>query len=42
MNSIVRNWVATANYDLRTAEAMYKAGRYLYVVFTCHLAIEKC
>ena len=41
MNSIVRNWVATANYDLRTAEAMYKAGRYLYVVFMCHLAIEK-
>ena len=41
MNSIVRNWVATANYDLRTADAMYKAGRYLYVVFMCHLAIEK-
>ena len=41
MNRIVRNWVATANYDLRTADAMYKAGRYLYVVFMCHLAIEK-
>lgn len=41
MNRIVRNWAATANYDLRTADAMYKAGRYLYVVFMCHLAIEK-
>ena len=41
MNRVVRNWSATANYDLRTAEAMYKAGRYLYVVFMCHLAIEK-
>jgi HEPN domain-containing protein len=41
MNRVVRNWAATANYDLRTAEAMYKAGRYLYVVFMCHLAIEK-
>lgn len=41
MNRVVRNWVATANYDLQTADAMYKAGRYLYVVFMCHLAIEK-
>ena len=32
MNRVVRNWAATANCDLRTAEAMYKAGRYLYVV----------
>jgi HEPN domain-containing protein len=41
MNKIVKNWVATSNYDLQTADAMYKAGRYLYVVFMCHLAIEK-
>jgi HEPN domain-containing protein len=41
MNRVVRNWAATANYDLRTADAMYKTGRYLYVVFMCHLAIEK-
>jgi len=41
MNKIVKNWVATSNYDLQTAGAMYKAGRYLYVVFMCHLAIEK-
>ncbi len=41
MNGIVKNWAATANYDLQTADAMYKAGRYLYVVFMCPLAIEK-
>jgi HEPN domain-containing protein len=41
MDKIVKNWVATSNYDLQTAAAMYKAGRYLYVVFMCHLAIEK-
>ena len=41
VNKIVKNWVATSNYDLQTADAMYKAGRYLYVVFMCHLAIEK-
>ena len=37
----VKNWVATSNYDIRTADAMYKTGRYLYVVFMCHLAMEK-
>jgi HEPN domain-containing protein len=41
MDKIVKNWVATSNYDLQTADAMYKAGRHLYVVFMCHLAIEK-
>jgi len=41
MNRVVKNWEATSNNDLRTAEAMYKAGRYLYVVFMCHLAIVK-
>ncbi|WP_298270231.1 HEPN domain-containing protein [Geobacter sp.] len=41
MNPTVKNWIATSNYDLRTAEAMLKAGRYLYVVFMCHLALEK-
>ena len=29
INQVVRNWEATSNYDLRTAEAMFKAGRYL-------------
>jgi HEPN domain-containing protein len=41
MNKTVKNWIATANYDLLTADAMYKTGRYLYVVFMCHLSIEK-
>jgi HEPN domain-containing protein len=41
MEKAAKNWVATSNYDIRTAEAMHKAGRYIYVVFMCHLAIEK-
>lgn len=41
MDKIVKNWVATSKYDLLAADAMYKAGRYLYVVFMCHLAMEK-
>ena len=41
MNKEVANWVASAKYDLDTAEVMYKSRRYIYVVFFCHLAIEK-
>jgi HEPN domain-containing protein len=41
MEKIIQNWVSTSNYDIKTAEAMYKAGRYIYVVFMCHLAMEK-
>jgi HEPN domain-containing protein len=37
----VRNWIAMAEYDLETAKHMLKTGRYLYVVFMCHLALEK-
>jgi HEPN domain-containing protein len=35
------HWEDIAKYDLDTAEAMYQAGRYLYVVFMCQQAIEK-
>jgi HEPN domain-containing protein len=34
-------WLALAQYDLDTAEAMLKTGRLLYVGFMCHQAIEK-
>ena len=34
-------WFRQADYDLETAEAMFKAGRYIYTVFMCHLSIEK-
>lgn len=36
-----QNWVALAEYDLETARHMLSAGRYLYVIFMCHLALEK-
>jgi len=41
MRKATTNWLATADYDLATAEAMLESRRYLYVVFMCHLAIEK-
>ena len=41
MKKTTANWLASADYDIQTAEAMLKSQRYLYVVFMCHLAIEK-
>ncbi len=35
------NFKVSAEYDLRTAEFLFKTGRYIYVVFMCHLSIEK-
>lgn len=34
-------WLKQADYDMDTAEAMFKNGRYFYAVFMCHLSIEK-
>ncbi len=34
-------WIIQAEYDLGTAEDMFKAGRYIYTIFMCHLAVEK-
>jgi len=35
------NWIALSEYDLETAQHMLTTGRFLYVVFMCHLALEK-
>jgi len=34
-------WLELADYDLDTAKAMLVSGRFLYVGFMCHQAIEK-
>ena len=36
-----KNWISLAEYDLETARHMQKTGRYLYVIFMCHIALEK-
>ena len=41
MNKQVENWIASAQYDLKTAEHMFNTHRYIYTIFMCHLAIEK-
>lgn len=37
----VAYWLDLADYDLETAETLYKGGRWLYVAFMCHQVIEK-
>ena len=37
----VAYWIDIADYDIKTAEAMYQTGRWLYVAFMCHQVIEK-
>lgn len=34
-------WIEQAEYDIETAEAMLRTRRYVYVVFMCHLTLEK-
>jgi HEPN domain-containing protein len=41
MRADTKNWISMADYDLETAQHMLATGRYLYVVFMCHLALEK-
>ena len=41
MDEKIRYWMDIAEYDLEMAEAMLETGRYLYVGFMCHQAIEK-
>jgi len=41
MDELSQHWARRAQYDLDTADAMFKAGRYLYVLFCCQQAVEK-
>ncbi len=37
----IEYWLDISCYDMDTAEAMQRSGRYLYAVFMCQQAIEK-
>jgi HEPN domain-containing protein len=41
MSSALQHWTEQARYDLDTARALFKSGRYLYVLFCCQQAVEK-
>jgi HEPN domain-containing protein len=40
-NKQVKEWFIQSDYDIETADAMLKTGRYVYCVFMCHLSLEK-
>jgi len=37
----VKNWIKSSDYDIKTAEHMFESGRFVYVIFMCHLSVEK-
>lgn len=37
----VKYWKELSDYDMETAEVMYRGSRWLYVGFMCHQVIEK-
>ena len=37
----VQYWLDIADYDLDTAETLYRGGRWMYVAFMCHQVVEK-
>ncbi len=41
MDELAKKWLIRAEYDLKTANCMFKTKRYLYVAFMCQQAIEK-
>lgn len=41
MRKDTENFIFSSEYDLTTAQQMLRTGRYVYVVFMCHIAIEK-
>lgn len=41
MSKAVKEWFRQADYDMKTAEALFESRRYIHAVFMCHLAVEK-
>jgi HEPN domain-containing protein len=41
MKAMTSNWLLSADYDIKTASALLKNKRFIYVVFMCHLSLEK-
>jgi len=41
MRKDTKNFIKSSEYDLNTAQFMIDTGRYIYVIFMCHLSLEK-
>jgi HEPN domain-containing protein len=41
MNKLAKNFLLSSEYDIETARHLLKTKRYIYVIFMCHLSVEK-
>ena len=41
MRKETQNWLDSSSYDYETGAHMLQSGRYIYVIFMCHLSLEK-
>ena len=41
-SEIIQKWLDRVEYDMDTARAMLQTKRYIYVIFMCQQAVEKC
>jgi len=41
MRKNTKNFIKSSEYDLNTAQFMFDTGRFIYVIFMCHLSLEK-
>lgn len=41
VNKVILNWVKSSDYDIKIAMSLFKNRHHVYVIFFCHLAIEK-
>lgn len=41
MERRTEEWLRQSDYDMNTAEYLFRGGRHMYAVFMCHLAVEK-
>lgn len=41
LKDLIKYWNELSDYDFETAKFMFKAKRYPYCLFMCHLSIEK-
>ena len=41
MRKDVENYMSSSDYDFSTAKHLLRIGRYVYVIFLCHMSLEK-
>lgn len=41
INSVIEYWIKSVEEDYKTAQSLFKDGRYQHSLFFCHLTIER-